>query len=151
MLCGGERSRHTGRSALPCSFHSNQIFPRIFLPLPPLIIPPFPSQLWIIKQNTKNNGCWSFPMNHEVKHKKLHISCPQLSKREPSLTRRSRRSLTRRVCSSCARSSTTWRRSWRGRPSRTTTCPRGSRGCSRAWSACAGKWWQVGQKIQLWI
>merc|ERR1719237_1005729 len=55
-----------------------------------------------------------------------------LNKRELSLTRRSRRSLTRRVCSSCARSSTTWRRSWRGRPSRMTTCPRGSRGCSRA-------------------
>merc|ERR1712203_1238355 len=55
-----------------------------------------------------------------------------LSKREPCLTRRFRKELTRRVCSSRARSSTTWRRSWRGRPLRTRTCPRGSRRCFKA-------------------
>merc|ERR1712130_340470 len=33
---------------------------------------------------------------------------------------------------SCARSSPNLRRSWRGKPSRTRTCPRASRECSRA-------------------
>ena len=75
-------------------------------------------------------GYWSFPRS-------------QLSKREPCLTRRSRRALTRRVWSSCARSSTTSRRSWRGRRRRTRTCRRASRGWSRAWSACAGRWWSL--------